>query len=335
MTLLANQERKKNITKYLNRFYPNVLSTLICSYDYYYDDDDCFKMTPCELDIKRLFFKPINNNNDSPLLISFPSYLYNYDLPITEENLEKKGRQVVFITQPIKITNGGIPRHNYRWFANGPDDNKRAYFYIPKNDDSKELFDCIQKIDDYMHYEINIKHNINNIINILQNGKRKGIKGITYEPMITTAKLNNPYGDINDEDDDEYTINKNFKNYGKLPEWDRIKVKFSTVYDAHLEYNDSKVNTLIFIGDKLEPEPCSTVSQIEKYFKWSCTAQFALMFSKLWVSKSNKICSISIKCVQLCVTQLVKKETYTEQYKKSLFTISNTGIGKLNPKQTV
>ena len=72
-----------------------------------------------------------------------------------------------------------------------------------------------------------------------------------------------------------------------------------------LEPNDLKdINTQIYVGDKEEAEKIKTVTDVEKHFMWSCTAQFALMFNKVWIKKADdKGCGIGIKCVQIGVTE--------------------------------
>lgn len=324
--MTCDQKRSDNVIKYLNTFFPNVLSRLITDYDYYYDEKGYQKMTPPELDINRLFFKSIEISQESILYTCFVRYLYNYDLPPTQENLETKTRPVILITKPIKMMKGGIPRYNGQFF-NGPDDPRRAYFYIPKTHESEELFDCIQTIDDYMHNEINVNMNKNKIVCVLRNYKKIALKGMTYRRMITTVRP--PQGFGYDDDDDEDTKKKNpRRGEEKFVQWDRrIRVKFETVYDLNLGLNDPKeISTKLFIGNREKAEPCTTISHIERYFTWASTVQFALMFSKLWIHPRRKECGISIKCVQLCVTQLRAARNIipiTEQLKKRLFPISN------------
>lgn len=274
-----NRQRKDDLAIYLNTIFPKVLSTLITGYDYYYDDNECSTIAPSELDIDRLFFKPKEDDPMCAQIINFINYLHNYDLEPTQENLEKKGRPLIVVTKPIKITHGGIPRYDSILSGmtsfRGPDDTSRAWFYIPRNDDSKELFDMVQKIDDYMHNEINVQKNQNGILNWLHRGKKICLRGLTYHRMITTY------------DQRKYALYDD--DVKKIDPWDRIKVKFSTVYDETLgPYDPKKINTRLFIGDKIDSEPCVTLSDFEKYFEWRSTVQFALMFSKLWISKEKK-----------------------------------------------
>lgn len=294
-----NQQRKDNLAKYLNTVFPNVLSIMIASYDYYvYDDAKIFgimiyrycdnndylqTINPSELDIDQLFFVRRLKFNKNYIRKQIQKYT-----KIREDPFLKQDPTLIVVTKPIKITHGGIPRYDSFQSdvikCDGPDDIKRAWFYIPKNDDSKELFDMVKKIDDYMHNEINIKKNVNNIKN-LHSDEKICFKGAKYHRMITSHK--------NDYCDD----------YRDNDAWDRIKVKFSPTPGKFKE-----LVTSLFIGNRSDPEPCVTLSEFEKYFTRRSTVKFALDFSQLWISKCSKLCGIDIKCLQLCIT----KDKYDE-----------------------
>jgi len=221
-----------------------------------------------------------------------------------------------------------------KWYPSGPDDMKRAFFFIPKNDDSKELFECIKKIDDYMFKEINTNKNKNKIICLLKGDKRSAIGGLTYKRMITTTKPPGAGIKTVDEEDDDNTKNKNSKggNNREFVPWDRIKVRFSTLFDKDLGQNDPKdINTQIYIGDNEEAEPFTTVTQIETKFSRNCLAQYALQLSKFWSKTDDTMeCSITIKCVQLCVREVAKKGSLGMQLSKRLFPPMVSGQGNDN-----
>jgi hypothetical protein len=312
-------------------------------------DEEVPKIHCTELDVARLYFRAQEVNEEATQLMCFPKYIYDDNIPLTEENFEKYGKNAIIVTDPIKMIKGGIPKHNPKYHTNDEDSIKRAYFYIPKNKEdqaSMDLFDAIQKIDDYMVDEINTKENANKVICILLSKgkgnnkilKRAKLTGVTYTRMITTAKPGDNLVGVVDDDDDEEEDGKKKKGAkntkdkfgkdkdGKKKEfvpWDRIKVRFSTIYDEKAGPNDKKpINTQIFVGDKEDPEDCTTVSQFEKHFMWNCTAQFALMFNKIWIKKSDKICSISIKCLQIGVTEqpeFKKNVSITKQLNGKLF----------------
>jgi hypothetical protein len=313
---VLNPYRRECLTNHFNTFLPNVLTAIILDYDYYYNADECSTITPLELNIDRFGLKPNPYEYDFPRT-NFINYLYNYDLEPTKENIENKGRSLIVITKPIKITKGGIPRCEYVSRClnlTGPDDTRRGYFYIPKNDDSKELFDMVEKIDDYLYNEINVQKNMNDVLKVSYHGKTVRSRGVNYSRIITTRKPP-------PEDDWNQDQKRNQKK--KYDEWDYIKVKFSTTYDKNLGYDDPKeINTKLYIGDNPDPEPCTRLSDYEKHFKLGSTIQFALMFSKLWISSNPKQCGIGIKCVQLCVT---KKPHIDNIYKAGrMFTKANT-----------
>jgi hypothetical protein len=320
---VLNPYRRECLTNHFNTFLPNVLTAIILDYDYYYNENECSTITPSEFNIDRLGFKSIQYDTIVTQFINFINYLYNHNLEPTKENIENKGRSLIVVTKPIKITKGGIPRYDYvTKYLNltGPDDTRRGYFYIPKNDDSKELFDMVQKIDDYLYNEINIRHNANDVLMVSYQGKSMRVRGVDYCRMITTWKPS----EEDDWDQDQDQKQKQKQNQKKKYDaWDRIKVKFSTTYDKNLGYDDPKeINTKLYIGDNPDPEPCARLSDYEKHFKLGSTIQFALMFSKLWISSNPKQCGICIKCVQLCVT---KKSHIVNIYKSGrMFAKSNT-----------
>ena len=167
---------------------------------------------------------------------------YEDDVPLTPENFEKKGQSLLLVTVPIKMIKGGIPKHNPQFHDKNPDSMKRAYFFIPKNPEdpnSMELFDAMDRIDDYMTEEINEKENVNGVLCALnKNGKRIKLKGLTYTKIVSTAKPGGNTLDLEDDDDDDdkhkKTKNsKSFKDDSKkeFVPWDRIKVRLSTIYD--------------------------------------------------------------------------------------------------------
>lgn len=289
-----------------------------------------------DFSVEQLYFKAQEPNKDATQLMCFPKYIYDATQPLTPENFEKNGKSVIIVTKPIKMVRGGIPRHNTKFHGPDPDAMKRAYFYIPQNDkdpNSMELFDCIKRIDDYMHDEINVKGNESSVLCVLNSkGKRIKLKGgtITYTRMITTAKPGNEL-DLGEEDDEDDKPKKGKKG-GKdakdgkkeFVPWNRIKVRFSTEWDENLGPNDRKdINTQIYVGDNETAENCKTVSDFEKHFMWNCTAQFALMMNKVWIKKTDdKACSIGIKCVQIGVTEqpeFKKNTSVSKQLNKKLF----------------
>jgi hypothetical protein len=274
-------------------------------------DEEVKSITCPEFQPNRLFFKSTDLKPNTSQITCFLKYQYDMTKKPTRENNEK-GEKLLMVTKPIKIVRGGIPRHNPKYHGADENSTKRAYFYVPKNLDdpnSMELFDAIDRFDDYMDDEINTKKNANGILCYKgSNGNEVKCKGITYVRMVTTAQPQS-FGD--DEEGEK-----------KFVPWDRIKVKLSTVYDDKLGPDDIKeINTQVYVGTNEEAEKICTVTDVEKYFRWNCTAQFALDFSKAWVmTTKDKKCSIGIKCVQIGVTEISEfKAVASKQLNKRLF----------------
>lgn len=280
-----------------------------------------------DVQISRMIFKATTPAKEASQLICFPKYLFDKTKPITPENLEN-GENLIIVTKPIKMVKGGIPKHNPMYHGPDPDSMKRAYFYIPKNEkdpNSMELFNCIQKIDDYMDTEINKNGNEKGILcYISSSGKKIRLKNLTYKRMITTAK---PGSDLVDDegDDDDYNSKKRYKqDKREFVPWDRIKVKLATLYDESIGPDDKRdIITQVYIGNNDVPEKLTTVSGIETKFNWNCVAQFALHLNKVWIRKiEDKACSIGIKCIQIGITELSeykKSVPITKQLNRSLF----------------
>lgn len=270
----------------------------------------------CEnFDVTRLGFRGQIPQEGATMNTYFPKYLYKQNMDVTRKNCVDHGESLIAITPPIKMTKGGIPKHNPKYYTNDPDSVKRAYFYIPRNDDdenTKKLFDMIQEIDDYMDQEINVKQNKNGILYTISSKTKKEVptKGLTYKRMI--SKSQPPQSD-DDEDD------SNKKQY---QEWERVKVKFSVKYDPELAQDEPReITTQVYLKDQAEPENFTKLTEIEKYFTWNCTAQFALMFNKVWAKKTDKReCSIGIKCVQIGITEYAEsRSTVSKQLNRNLF----------------
>lgn len=202
-----NRQRHVDLTEYFDTFFPNVLSLLITSYDYYYNDNDCSIIIPAEFNIDRIGFiesKQCDRNGGARTVRSV-NYLNNYDLDSTQEHIKNKGKPLIFGFGDIKgkplifarprcdlledvsesdeyqdehqdehqdeyqdehqddikrndSMNNVIPRCDLLNDQSESDEHhdehrdgiKRKMFFIPKNKDSKDLFDMMQKIDDRM-----------------------------------------------------------------------------------------------------------------------------------------------------------------------------------------
>ncbi len=288
------------------------------------EEEEVKNITCSEFQSNRVFFKSTELKPKSSQITCFLKYQYN-DTTKKLNRGNNDGEKLLMVTKPIKIVRGGIPRHNSQYHGADENSTKRAYFYIPKNledPNSMELFDAIDRFDDYMEEEINTKKNANGILCYKgTNGNDVKCKGITYVRMVSTAQPQT----LGDEEGGKAFI-----------PWDRIKVKLSTVFDDKLGPDDRKeINTQVYVETNEKPEKISTITDIEKYFKWNCTAQFALDFNKAWVmTNKEKKCSIGIKCVQIGVTELSDvKSSVSKQINKKLFGGSGPST-KVDPKKT-
>jgi len=312
-------------------------------------EDDVKNITCQDFSVNRMYFRAIEPNDEAVQLMCYPKYLYDPEMEPTPENLEKHGESMILVTKPIKINKGGIPKHNPKYHTNDPNSMKRAYFYIPKNKDdpnSMELFETLDKIDNYMDEEVNKNKNKNGVLCALNKSKKRiPLKGLKYTRIVTTAKQ----VDNLSLDDDEDDSNKKKSGNGKFDDskkdfvpWDRVKVRLGTLYDESLKPDANRdITTQVYVGGKEEAEKIKTVSDVEKYFSWNCVAQFALMFCKVWIKKSDgKDCSISLKCLQIGVTEqseFKKNSSITKQLNKKLFasTAPSASTTSNKPKESV
>lgn len=277
-----------------------------------YDDYDQSRLALKAQDVKR--------QETQTQFTCFPKYAYDGEPNGDYDKIMEDGGNVLVVTNDIVMNKGGIPRYNAKYHDH-EDTMKRAYFYIARDDEcagSVELFDFARLIDNYYDEEINKLGNKNNVVSYIvsdkKNGKdsRKPFKGLTYKPIITMTKK--PTSMIEDDEDDK-------KPY--IP-YERIKVKFATIYDEDLGPDDLReIETVLFIPGEDEPIPATKVTHFDKYFRWKSTSRFGLMINKFWIAKTDeRTCSFGIKCVQLSVTELAphSSSNATNQLRHNLFT---------------
>ncbi|XP_065639474.1 uncharacterized protein LOC105844227 [Hydra vulgaris] len=297
-------------------------------------DQEINKLFCEEVDANRLYVMPAKQDDKSIQYVNYPRYLYDKKLKPTPTNFAEKGDLPIIITGPIKMIRGGIPRYNDQYHKEGEDSMNRAHVFIPKNSEdphSVELFKCIKKIDDRMDNEINKKKGT--LIILGNQGQTIPLKGYTYKRMITTAQKGDGV-DLNKVGD-----SKEMKEF--VP-WERIKAKFSTVYDKNIEQGAAGVrkdiDTKIYIGNNENYEDCKTVSSIGKHLVWNCTAQFAISLNKFWMQKGgDKKCAFGIKCIQICITEKPQmRQSAIKQLNNRLFAASGplviTGDNEENTK---
>lgn len=282
-----------------------------------------YKITPQSFDTKRLYFKARPLEKEEPQQMCFPKYLYEPNLTPSSKTFETNGKALLLVTGGIKIIRGGIPRHSERWHLDGPNDKKRAFFYLPHDPTNPEcvaLFNTFRQIDDYMEREINEKKNANSVLCFDKKGVRTKFPGCTYKRIITTAE--GPKTLDFDDDDDADTANKSKKPF--VP-YERVKVRLSMLYEE--DENTKKavykgINTQVYVKDNTTAEETKNITDIEKYLTWNSTVMFALMLNKVWIqTRDEKNCGISIKCIQMCMldTPEFKQKSVGNQLNERMF----------------
>jgi len=126
-----------------------------------------------------------------------------------------------------------------------------------------------------------------------------------------------------DDDEKQYTPYK------------RIKVQFATDFDRDASPESIRpITTQLYVGSNVQPKETSTVEEIEKYFRWRCTAQFALTMSKFWIQTSNEErCGIGLKCKQIGIIKMAEeRQKPSAQLNRSLFAKPMGGSMTVKPQ---
>ena len=184
----------------------------------------------------------------------------NLEFTVPEENQRSKNQNIGYVrynngqlllkTDFIHLTSGGIPRQDdYH-----PDDTKRRYMRVPENDDSKELFDVLRKIDEI----------------IGSDETKKRFFGKKWSKHVYIKIVRDPIVDEEDEDD---------KN--KKPAY--IKLMFPTTYP------DGNITTNIFWnkedGNPPEKQIVNTPDEAMKAVPYLSTNRFIISPVKTWAQK--------------------------------------------------
>lgn len=285
-----------------------------------------------EFDSKRLSFIPTELGKDSKQYVNFPRYLYPQDLSPTKENKSKHSSVLTCATLPITMSRGGIPKYNEKYHPS-PNAKERGYFYIPftpADTGSCALFDMLNEIDNYMHDEINVKKNANGFLTYkAKSGKILPFKDLTYRKMVGSSKSSN-------EDELDEPVDPKRNDY--VP-YDRVKVQFKVPFEKEKDNDRTEfgpITTQLYVLDKADPEDAQTITDFEKYFAWTCQAQFALTFTKVWIAKNDaRTCGITLKCKQIGITKLPEQRQNSQLNKKIFaFRVGASGLPTPNTKDT-
>ena len=231
-------------------------------------DDHFFHIN--DLDVDKITLPAIDEKRSSDSRFhAFPSYQYG-----------KKLDKIVFTTDEIKITKGGIPKLDDKWRKN---DSKREFFWLgidPEQEASMSLFNKLreidQKYDGLISYDADEKKDLNidsKTIHILKDKKKEPLTILEYSPLVRKS--------VQGGDGELKPDQPSYEPY------DRLKIKFQKKYDKDRKEGElSELTTCLFIGDKDEPENLTYPTDFEKLFRWNCTAKFVLQINKFGFKKT-------------------------------------------------
>jgi hypothetical protein len=262
-----------------------------------------------DFDVKKFYVKPIEEKmGTKSQYMAFPKYKLNKN--------SKDGDSVIIVTEPIKLTKGGIPKLDGEYRKS---DSDREFFWLGCDKEQKscvDLFTALENIDD-VYSDLIQNNNDTKTIHHMKDGKKEPLDKLEYVPLVRESSQ--PENKDNDKQYEAYN---------------RIKVRFSTKYVANQdEAEPSEITTHLFLLDKEDPEPYTTVTDFEKSLRWGCEARFVLTVNKFWAMKALKNkkreCGFTVKCLQVYIT---KESTHgggtsqVEKFRKRLFSPNGTAL---------
>jgi len=275
-----------------------------------------------DFDVKKFYVKPIEEKmGTKSQYMAFPKYKLNKN--------SKDGESVIIVTEPIKLSKGGIPKIDGEYRKSDKD---REFFWLGCDKEQEacvSLFNALEKIDEV--YSELIGDNANSkTIHQMKDGKKEPLDKLEYVSLVR-------------ESSQPENAKDNEKQYEA---YNRIKVRFNTKYVPNAEEGEpSEITTHLFLLDKEEPEPYTTVTDFEKSLRWGCEARFVLCVNKFWAMKALKNkkreCGFTIKCLQVYITKVSTSGTGVSQvdkFRKRLFapsaTLSSAPVHEEKPKAT-
>ena len=256
-----------------------------------------------EFNIEKFYVKPIEEKmGTKSQYMAFPKYKLN--------KKSKDGESVIIVTEPIKLTKGGIPKIDGEYRKSDKD---REFFWLGCDKEQEacvKLFEALEKIDEV--YSEHIGDNTNSkTIYQSKDGKKEPLDKLEYVSLVR-----------------ESSQPENAKEGEKQYEaYNRIKVRFNTKYVPNAEEGEpSEITTHLFLGEKEEAEPYTSVTDFEKSLRWGCEARFVLCVNKFWAMKALKNkkreCGFTIKCLQVYITKestVGGGTSQVEKFRKRLF----------------
>jgi hypothetical protein len=237
-----------------------------------------------DFDVKKFYVKPIEEKmGTKSQYMAFPKYKLNKN--------SKDGESVIIVTEPIKLSKGGIPKIDGEYRKSDKD---REFFWLGCDKEQEacvSLFNALEKIDEV--YSELIGDNANSkTIHQMKDGKKEPLDKLEYVSLVR-------------ESSQPENAKDNEKQYEA---YNRIKVRFNTKYVPNAEEGEpSEITTHLFLLDKEEPEPYTTVTDFEKSLRWGCEARFVLSVNKFWAMKALKNkkreCGFTVKCLQVYITK--------------------------------
>ena len=255
-----------------------------------------------EFDIKKFYVKPVEEKmGTKSQYMAFPKI---------KGKTSKDDESVIIVTEPIKMTKGGIPKIDGEYKKSDKD---REFFWLGEDKTQQacvDLFNGLRKIDE-RYSDLIGSNSESKVIHLLKDGKKEPLDKLEYVSLVRES------GTPDNAKDSE----KQYEPY------DRIKVRFSTKYDADkAEGEPSEITTHLFLLDNEEPESYTSVTDFEKSLRWNCEARFVLMVNKFWAMKALKNkkreCGFTVKCLQIYITKVSTSGagvTQVEKFRKRLF----------------
>jgi hypothetical protein len=156
---------------------------------------------------------------------------------------------------------------------------------IPENQASRELRECLIKIDEYMASDA-VKKQI---------AKKFKKRVLVYKPLVRTPKSNNDEDDDDDDDEDNSKKKKSVKK-GKdgkekkeYPIVDFCKAKYSFSGEKEERKCETSFYKSESVKDKNEPEKTNfdTMTEVDEALGYGHYSRFVIYFNKVWIDGSD------------------------------------------------
>ncbi len=237
------------------------------------------------------------NNKSEGQWISFPKYSHGSQ---GEENF-------IFQTPAIQFTQYGMPSKNSKFVKNDKDRMFIKMPFDPSQPGCTQVRTMLEAIDNDVGSSAQQKR----ILGAKFAPKYK-YQAVVREPMEMPELLDDP-------DEDTKAAEPAKERY------DYCKMKLSNEF---VEDGVGDITTIVYVKDpvtgKSEKADVRTVSDLDEYFSWGCTARMIVMVNKLWASKSPSTdkfyrYGISMKILQMEVTPRERSGSIKESFSRFAF----------------